>query len=199
MPSVSAQTDKSCILSSYHVEKTSQFQSLPITTGKIIFLGDSITERATLNELIDTNALNRGIGSETTFGVLDRLDEVIRHNPKKIFIMIGVNDISLNSSNENIIKRYTSIVSKLNTELPNTEIYVESVLPVNVKKYGKNLNILISSLNDDIKKMNGKYTYIDLWGTISNNEELLSDVTEDGIHLNGKGYKLWKDAIKYYL
>ena len=63
-------------------EMRARFAAQPVTNGRTIFLGNSITEMGDWKTLTgDTTVLNRGIGGDITYGVLDRLDEVIRHRP----------------------------------------------------------------------------------------------------------------------
>jgi len=47
--------------------------------------------------LKDSTAINRGIGGDITFGILNRLEEVQRFKPSKLFICIGINDLSKNT------------------------------------------------------------------------------------------------------
>jgi lysophospholipase L1-like esterase len=175
-----------------------------MTNKTIIFLGDSITDNCEWNELLQiSSAQNRGIAGDITNGVLNRLDSVIKANPNKLFLMIGVNDLGINRNQEDIVKDYDEILSVLTKSLPNTKIYVQSILPTNVKitKYiGDNKNII--ALNKNIKLLSDKYhlSYIDLYSKmIDNDGNLNKDYTVDGLHLNGNGYLVWKDAIKDYL
>ena len=195
----SASVDRSREISRYYITRASQFETLPVVENNILFLGDSIMEGAELSELLGGNVINRGIGGDTTYGVLTRLDDVVRQKPSKIFLLVGINDIAANSPEQDTVNRYSDILKKLNNELPNTEIYVQSVLPINVKKKGNKFNDSILSLNTKIKQLPYKFTYIDLWGSFSSNGELADELTEDGIHINGKGYLIWKEIIKKHL
>ena len=50
----------------------------------VVFVGDSLTERVKWNELFPhLQTKNRGISSDTTEGVLARLDSVVQTEPKK--------------------------------------------------------------------------------------------------------------------
>jgi lysophospholipase L1-like esterase len=53
------------------------------------------------------NFINRGINSDTTAGVLNRVDEVVALKPKRVYLIIGVNDVvkglDLNHSAEDIM------------------------------------------------------------------------------------------------
>src|SRR5687768_11746755 len=76
--------------------KVEQFRSYNDKEA-IVFLGNSITAGTDWSELLQMeNVRNRGISSDITFGVIERLDEVTSGNPKKVFVLIGINDISRN-------------------------------------------------------------------------------------------------------
>ncbi|AZV55823.1 GDSL-type esterase/lipase family protein [Clostridium sp. AWRP] len=193
------------IYSEYYIEKVTTYVNSYREQGKIVFLGDSLTDIGQWNELLDNpDILNRGISSDTTSGALNRLIEITKLKPRKIFIMLGINDIDKGLSIEEIIKNYSKIIQNIKTDSPNTLIYVESVLPINKDiyktrtKYNQITN-LNASLNNLCK--NSKVQYINLYPlfTLPNQNKLYKEYTIGGLHVNGKGYKVWRDAIKPYL
>lgn len=187
----------------HYYERTTLFNELPVPADSIVFLGDSLTFRTEWSELFPgKNVINRGIGHDTTAGVLKRLDKVIEGKPRKIFILIGANDLKQQKSVSAAIRNYSKIIKRIQSDTPQTEIFIQSLLPVNNKKYGKILS------NDKIKTMNKKLRdlaessgvqYIDLYSTFAKNGQLPDEYTVDGIHLTGKGYILWREAIKEYV
>ncbi|GHU83511.1 hypothetical protein FACS189468_8660 [Spirochaetia bacterium] len=61
---------------------------------KIVMLGDSITQGIQWNELLGrADIANRGIGSDTTRGFLNRMADIIDLNHEFCFVMGGINDI----------------------------------------------------------------------------------------------------------
>ena len=112
--------------------KKSVFESMPNEKGEIIFLGNSITAGVEWAELFDNDKIkNRGISGDITAGILYRLDEVTESNPEKIFIMIGTNDLSKGISTDSIMKNYREILKRISQDSEDTEIFIQSVLPVN--------------------------------------------------------------------
>lgn len=170
----------------------------------IAFIGNSITEKGEWHEMLpDKKIANRGIGGDNTFGILARLDGVIRQKPSKIFLMAGINDLGRGLSPQVIASNYQRIIQKLQTALPKTKIYVQSVLPLNdaVLKYDylKNKNSKVTELNGLIRELAAKnhLVYIDLHPVMSNsNGELRKEFTMDGIHLNTEAYIAWVDFLK---
>ena len=64
-----------------------------IPTGSVIFIGDSITQ-GLATSAISQLSVNYGIGSDTTLGVIERLDTYHSINTAKaVVIAIGINDI----------------------------------------------------------------------------------------------------------
>jgi lysophospholipase L1-like esterase len=174
------------------------FKANPITADDYVFLGNSITARCDWAKLFnEPHAKNRGISGDITFGVLDRLDEVIAGHPKKIFILIGINDISRNIPDSLIIRNHKRMVDRIRAGSPSTQIYFNTILPVNpsFKKfpnhYEKDEHIL--AINAAIKKLKAKnVTIIDLYPHfLDDQNHLKAEWTEDGLHPNELGYQAW--------
>lgn len=184
-----------------------EFQSFPNSTADIIFLGNSITARGDWSELLGMNNVrNRGISGDITFGVLQRLGEVTQGHPAKVFVLIGINDISRNIPDSVILGNYYKIVHRIKKESPRTKIYFQTLMPVNkdFKKfknhYNKDEHILW--LNQEIKKMGRQESIqvIDLYPHfIDKDQKMIADYTIDGLHINIKGYHVWRKILQPYL
>jgi len=183
--------------------KVGQFRSYPNSAKDIIFLGNSITANVDWMELLgNTNVRNRGISGDISFGVLERLDEVTEGKPAKVFILIGINDISRNIPDSFIISNYRKIIERIKKESPATRIYFQTLLPVNNEftqfknHYNKDGHIL--HVNEELKKLAAKekITLIDLYPHfLGADKKLDKKYTADGLHLNAEGYKVWKEIL----
>ena len=81
---------------------------------RAVMLGDSLTEGIDWRELFpDVKILNRGIGGDTSAGVLNRLDEVIGRHPKIVVLMIGANDLRMGVPVPQVAANIRSIVQTL--------------------------------------------------------------------------------------
>lgn len=183
--------------------KVEQFRSYPHTSGDIIFLGNSITERNDWSELLSIpNAKNRGISGDITFGVLERLDEVTKRKPGKVFILIGINDISRNIPDSIILRNYRWMIARIKKASPETKIYFHTLLPVN-NEFGNrgqfNKDEHIACINAGLKAMavEEHITVVDLHEHFLNAAGKLDKrFTEDGLHLNAAGYQVWNKILK---
>ncbi len=190
----------------HYQKRLTVFRSEPIVKGKIIFLGNSITEFGDWQKLLnDSTVINRGIAGDNTFGVLARLDDVINREPSKLFVKIGINDISQNIPVEIIVKNISTIIEKVKAKSPMTKIYIHSVLPTNDNVKNEypgtyNKNGIVNLVNRQLKKLSKKYNiiYIDISKHFKDKYGKLDIkyADSDGLHLNDFAYKIWVELLK---
>jgi hexosaminidase len=206
-----AQVDKpkypDSLFSTYYHQRLSLFRALPQTKGDIIFVGNSITDGSEWNELFaDKKIKNRGISGDITTGVINRIDEIATRKPAKVFLMIGTNDLAKNVPEDLVIKNILIIADYLRNQSPATKLYIQSILPVNdiYGKFGDHTNKTrqIEKVNALLKSKAAekKYTYIDLNTPFSDaTGKLKAAFSNDGLHLKGEAYLLWKHLIYPYV
>ncbi len=188
----------------HHNNRLKVFAQEPMKTGQTIFLGNSITEGGQWQEYFpNEDVLNRGIGGDIAHGVLKRLDEIIERKPEKLFLLIGINDIGMDIPEAVIADNIRKIVSKLQEESPKTEITVQSILPVNPEypgfpqHYDKQYRVLMSNqlifkICDDLH-----VRFLNLFPFfLDDRQRLKAELTNDGLHLNEAGYKVWIEILR---
>lgn len=153
----------------------------------IVFLGDSITARFKVNEYFPhKKVLNRGIFSDTTCGVLERVEDNCNNlDIAKCFILIGYNDLKYRTDGK-ILENYEKILTILKAD----ELYVMSLLPVS-PKYEAFMQ-RIPQLNQRIKEIASKYgcTYVDISTKfIDSDGYMRKEFSTDGVHPNKDGYR----------
>ena len=177
------------------------FKVLPINNESIVFVGNSITN---MNEWWETfssnhNIVNRGVSGAYSDEALANIEAIAVGKPKKVFFMIGTNDLGTNGKNttEYVLKHITLLVDRLQKVSPETEIYIQSILPSNnglrTLAIEQETNAALQALCQE-----KEVTYIDLW------EDLLSitknhNHTLDGLHLKASGYQIWAKKIEQYV
>ena len=169
-------------------------------------LGNSLTENGGnwAARLGNKHVRNRGIIGDEAQGVYDRLYQILPYHPAKIFLMIGINDVSHNLSTDSITQLVQRIVEKVRTDSPQTKLYLQSLLPIN-ESFGrysrlKGKTAQIPQINDRLRSMakNKKIAFIDLFTKFcdKNSLSLRADLSTDGLHLQESGYKIWVKALK---
>jgi lysophospholipase L1-like esterase len=180
-------------------QRLAQFANEPIVTGRIIFLGNSITEMGNWKKVTgDSTVINRGIGGDITFGVLKRLTDITDRMPSKVFLLIGINDIGKDIPDSLIAYNELKIVKEIHAKCPQTRIYVESVLPVNStihyfpQHYDKGEHILALDKLLQANAIAGNYTYVDIFQLFADGDgRLKGEYTYEGLHLKPPAYDIW--------
>jgi lysophospholipase L1-like esterase len=184
----------------HYLQRTGFFESHPAQPGDIVFLGDSLTAGCNWDEIFpDLNIKNRGINTDTTSGVLQRLDAITQGQPTAVFILIGTNDLTWYEfrKDEMILGTYQKIIEKIHHDSPSTIIFVESLLPrahFQAKR--------IKEFNPKLKKLAERIgaEYIDLYSFFTDSTgNLRSELNNDHLHLLAKGYEVWTKALNPYL
>lgn len=198
----------------YYNNKVSAFsvENFNSSTGQIVFVGDSITDLYKLDSYyadLDLASYNRGIGGDTTQGVIERLNvSIFDIMPSKIVLMIGTNDVNGNVQNEKILSNYRIIFDEIKKNQPTVDVFVMSIIPQNkdIEKAAgidvtKN-NKTIKYLNSEIKNLCGEYGYsfLEFYDLLLDEEGYLDkEYSDDGLHLNAAGFEIWTEVLKPYL
>lgn len=191
----------------YYARRVTLFELLPIGKKDIVFLGNSLTDGCEFNELFgNPNIKNRGIVGDIVQGFIDRIDPIIKGQPKKLFIMGGVNDISHDVSGDSIARAMEKLIVMVKKGSPRTKIYLQSMLPFNNEvrewKLLKDREHVVVEGNkalEEVAKRQG-VTWINLYPLmVDGNGRLKREFTNDGLHLMGPAYAVWRDAVKPYV
>ena len=191
----------------YYARRATLFDELPIGKKDIVMLGNSLTDGCEFNELLNNSHIkNRGIVGDIVQGLIDRIGPIIQGQPKKLFIMSGVNDISHDVSADSIARVTERLIVMVKQGSPTTKIYLQSLLPFNndvrewkLLKGRDHVVVEANALLEQVAKRQG-VTWINLYPLFVDDQgRLRADLTNDGLHLMGKGYLIWRDAIKPYI
>ena len=191
----------------YYVRRATLFEEFPIGKKDIVMLGNSLTDGCEFNELLNNRHIkNRGIVGDIIQGMIDRIGPIIEGQPKKLFIMGGVNDISHDVSADSIARAMEKLIVMVKQGSPRTRIYLQSLLPFNndVREWKllKGRDHVVVEANALLKQVAHRQgvTWIDLYPLFVDDEgRLRADLTNDGLHLMGKGYLIWRDAVKPFI
>jgi len=131
---------------------------------------------------------------------------VVESKPAKIFLMIGINDLAMGLNEKEILANIKRIIREIRQKSPDTRLYLQSVLPVNpdfrVFPDHVDKSAEIKNINSVLRRMAGDYdaVFVDLYPLfIEEGEKLDPEFTNDGLHLTGAGYAVWKEAVAPFL
>lgn len=168
----------------------------------IVFFGDSLTYYGDFASVFpDKVVCNLGLRGDTIQGMIDRVELVRMLKPEQVFLMAGINDVA-NRNSDDFESLYEELLSRMMVVLPNTDIIIQSMLPVN------DIDFTISCSNKQILDKNiiihdlaerYKLVFFDLFRLFGNKGYLLKNMTNDGIHLTSQAYKEWYSFLEINL
>jgi lysophospholipase L1-like esterase len=170
--------------------------------GALVFFGDSITEGwgDQMKGMFEgVKVANRGIGGDTTRGMLGRLDEdVIALDPAGVVMLMGTNDLEEKADAETIAGNVKLIVEKLKAHNPKMPIVLCEVMPSSAKKARpvekiKELNKAYAEAMKDEPQV----TVIDTWTLFAGDGgDAKIEEFPDLLHPNAAGYAKWAAALR---
>jgi len=171
------------------------------TQADIVMLGTSLTANAEWAELLGRkDVVNRGVGSDITSGFLSRIGYILRLHPKICFIEGGVNDVFNGIEPNEIFSSIMKIIDTLK-EAGITPVIQTAPFAAPPIQDASAINGKLRALNDRLRAYadSSAAEFIDLNALLASNEQLNPGLTPDGLHLNGRGYAIWGEAVEAIL
>ena len=191
-----------------------------------LFIGDSVTLK--LSYYADTGAVGEAdflcagsLGYNNCLWDIDREDNVhpvyegVKYtifdgakmiNPKKMFVMLGMNDIGLYGV-DGAAEAMREVLDKLKESCPDTVIYIESVTPMleNMQLTDLN-NTTIAQFNEKAKVIAEEKgcTWLDVASAMGDENgnlvyEYCGDPDAMGLHFSDTGCSVWVDYLKHHV
>ena len=167
----------------------------------VVFLGDSITQgwHSLANAFPGIKVANRGIGGDTTRGVLYRLQaDVLDLDPKAIVLLIGTNDIGNGAKPEDVADNIEAILQEIKRFNPHLPVIVCEVMPRSDR--GQHPADRIQKLNALVAaaiKNDPQFTLCDTWSIYADKDgNPPKGEFPDLLHPNAAGYAKWEAALK---
>ncbi len=144
------------------------------------------------------NLVNTGFGGSHMSDLLFYADLlIVRYHPAKVIVYEGDNDIEYGTSVDSIISQAGKLVALIHSKQPGARIWFLSAKP-SLARWRLSGDYL--TLNESLRKFARRtrgVRYINIWKLMLDAEgkprqELFLD---DGLHLNRKGYEIWREAV----
>jgi lysophospholipase L1-like esterase len=177
-----------------------RFAAVPRSPGRIVFLGDSITEFTQWEDWFpQLRTSNRGVGGQAIRDVMARLETAIV-DPKAVSLLIGTNDLhGLGASRElgEIAAQMRALVTRIRELAPSACLLVNGVMPRSV--VFRDRIIELNHAYQTIANDSGS-TFIDTWAALAAPDGAIrGELSSDGLHLSIAGYRVWVDVLRPHL
>lgn len=170
--------------------------------GAVVFLGDSITQGwkdqlpASFPGL---KVANRGIGGDTTRGLLIRLDgDVLATSPRGIVLLIGTNDLEERAEPEMIAANVRLLLAALQSHDATMPVVLCAVLPSADAKRRPAAKIrALNKIYQAFPREFANVTYIDTWTLFANPQgDAKAEEFPDLLHPNEAGYAKFAAGLR---
>ncbi len=172
----------------------------PNTHGSIVFTGSSSIRlwKTLAADFPNLRVINRGFGGSTSTETLQHYDLLIKpHRPRQVVIYVGSNDISRGATPADVLKTLASLFDRIHADFPNAKISYISNAP-NPKRWSmveqfKTINATVHSWTQQRPYLD----FIDVFPKMLGPDNLpLPDIfVSDNLHMNPKGYAIWKEIV----
>ena len=204
MSTVVAQQDKTFYNDIIAFKKGDSTQAPP--QDAILFVGSSSIRmwNDLQQDFPKKTVINRGFGGSSLPHVIDYADEIIfPYNAKQIVIYAGENDFAAADtvSAQTVAGRFQQLFHLIREKQPNVPIVFISIKPspsrAHLMPKMSEANQLIREFLNEHKKTD----FVDVYTLmLDDSGHPRQDIfLEDKLHMNRKGYDIWKKAIKRHL
>ena len=170
--------------------------------GAVVFLGDSITQGwgpAFRDTFPGMKLANRGIGGDTSRGMLIRLQEdVLALQPAAIVLLLGTNDIEVGVAPDAIGRNFQKLIAAIKAHSPKVPVVVCRVFPSAAdKKRPKETIAAVNALFEAAVRGDPQFTVLDTWTLFAGPDgDAPATWFPDRLHLNPAGYARWGAALR---
>ncbi|HAK53602.1 MAG TPA: GDSL family lipase [Gammaproteobacteria bacterium] len=183
-----------------------EFQNLskrtPVSKGGIVATGSSSMggwHSRIATDLAPLTVIPRGFGGSNMYDVRYFLPElVLQYEPRAVMIYEGDNDAALGASSEQVMLHFKAIVEELHVKLPQTRIYVLAVKPSPSRWHLWPVMAETNKRLAALSETNSLITFIDVATPMlgEDGKPLTSIFVEDMLHMNDKGYDIWRKVVR---
>ncbi|MFN3755044.1 GDSL-type esterase/lipase family protein [Flavobacterium sp.] len=169
--------------------------------GMILFIGSSSFRlwKTAKEDFQNETIVNRAFGGATLEDLIYwQNDVVLKYKPKKIFIYCGENDIASSDkvTPEIVFDRYKKLHTTLRNHFPEIPIVFVSIKPSILRWSMKDRMMAANVLISNYLKQDQNTVYVNIWDKMLENGEPMKDIfIEDKLHMNSKGYAIWKKEL----
>jgi lysophospholipase L1-like esterase len=182
----------------------SEDREAPPPSGAIVGTGSSsmrfwsVGDRFA-SDLSPLTVINRGFGGSVIHDVETFLEPlVLRHQPRAVLIYEGDNDVAEGVPIQEILASYDRVQSRLDQLAVPPRVYWLAVKP-SLARWS--LWPQMQAVNDGLKeraRQHPRITFVDVATPMLNEKGMPREdiFIADGLHMNAKGYDLWREALR---
>lgn len=176
----------------------------PPAPGGIVFTGSSSIRlwKTLADDFPGLPVINRGFGGSQLPDVITFADRIVLpYRPSQVVVYGGANDIAAGRSPAQVLEDFQTLVAAIHARLPQTRVAFISIAP-NPARWAQVERV--RAANDAVARWAREQPlvgFIDVFSHMLGPDGLPKPeiFADDQLHMNGKGYALWKELIGAHL
>ena len=171
----------------------------------VVFVGSSSIRlwKTLPNDFPKQKVLNRGFGGSEIADSVRYFDQlVLPAKPRQIVLYAGGNDINAGKSPEQVFADFRAFVEKVQQALPRTRVCYISIAP-NPARWTQVDRVRAANalIHNYTAAHRGKLAFIDVFPLMLGTNGLPKPeiFVEDRLHMNEKGYAIWREKVGPFL
>jgi lysophospholipase L1-like esterase len=174
--------------------------SLP-PTGEFLFIGSSSIRRwkSLEEDMKPLKVINRGFGGAHTKHINRHIDKIVfPYEPKAIIFFCGSNDINGLNLPEDVFAEFEIFYDSLKKRLPKTVVFALSIQPSPSRFDQRTRQVKWNDAVSNLAKTDPNLVYVDVSSPmLSLDKKLRLELyTDDTLHMNAEGYKIWTKLVR---
>jgi len=176
----------------------------PPPKNAILFTGSSSIRmwKTLAQDFPQYQVINRGFGGSQIADVNYFIERVVlRYEPRLIVLYCGGNDINAKKTAEAVFQDYRTFVETVGARLPNTRIAYISIAP-NPARWSQIEQVKAANrMIEEHARGNPRLAFINVFPhMLGPDGQPKADIfLKDRLHMNEKGYAIWKDVVGEFL
>ncbi len=166
----------------------------------VLFVGSSSIRLWTTlgKDFPDLPVINRGFGGSQIADSTRYADRIVLpYKPKTIVLYAGDNDIAAGRSPEQVLADFKAFVAKVGSALPKTRVLFIAIKPSIARWKLVDKIREANRLVEEFTQGDEKLAFIDIFTPMLGEDGMPRGdlLGPDGLHLNEKGYALWREVV----
>ena len=172
----------------------------PPPKGCIVFVGSSSIRmwKSLAADFPGLPVINRGFGGSQLADSVNFADRIITlYKPRQVVIYAGGNDINAGKDPDLVYGDFVALVDRIRSELPRVPIAYISSAP-NPSRWAQVQKVRrLNSLVEDYCRHHRSMTFINVFALMLGPDgQPKPDIfIADRLHMNAKGYAIWREAV----
>lgn len=172
----------------------------------ILFVGSSsFTKWTDVQEYFPKKTIiNRGFGGSTLPDVIRYADEIIYpYNPKQVVIYCGENDLAVSDTvtSSDVYNRFVTLFDMIRNHLPDANIAFVTLKPSPSRRHLWPKMVEANKMVKEFLATKRNTEFINVYNDMLNADGTAKSeiFLSDSLHMNAKGYAIWKKDFQPYL